>query len=361
MAKRKVLTANLKPDMMLADSVYTEDNHLVLQGDVVLTREMIQKLRQYSIRSVIISIPDNAPIEADSLTKDEPTYFERVQSSTEYKEFHQEFTQSLDGFKQKLNDVVVKSAPEIVEEMLNDVDDIVNKSRNPLHLLDMMQCMRGFDDSTYTHSLNVALICHVIGTWLHFPENELNVLTTCGMLHDIGKLKIPPEIITKPGKLTDEEFHTIQSHPQFGYDILQTKAVDKRVKLAALQHHERYDGKGYPNKLAGDEIEYFSSIVAVADVYDAMTADRCYRRGICPFEVISMLENERERYEPGILYTFMKRTVEAYINTEVRLSDGRQGRVVLLNGDLPSRPMVMVNNTLCDLSKNRSIKIVELL
>jgi HD-GYP domain-containing protein (c-di-GMP phosphodiesterase class II) len=137
--------------------------------------------------------------------------------------------------------------------------------------------------------------------------------------------------------------------------------VDERVPIAALQHHERYDGKGYPNKLAGNDIHYFSAIVSVADVYDAMTADRCYRKGICPFEVISMLENERERYEPGILYTFMKRTVEAYINAEVLLSNGEQGKVVLINNSTLSRPMVMVGDKLRDLSKDHSVKIAELL
>lgn len=356
MSKRKVmLTANLKPEMMVADNVYTADRHLVLQENTILTQEMIQKLRQYSIRSVIVLLQD------DEQSEEEPTYFERIQATPEYKVFHQEFTQSLDDFQTHLNDVVVKNAPDIVDEMLANVNNILTKTRNPLHLLDMMQCMRGFDDSTYTHSLNVALICHVIGSWLNFSQDDLNLLTTCGMLHDIGKLQIPPEIITKPGKLTDEEYQMIQSHPQFGYDILKDKDVDERVPIAALQHHERYDGKGYPNKLSGNEIHYFSAIVSVADVYDAMTADRCYRKGICPFEVISMLENERERYEPGILYTFMKRTVEAYINAEVLLTNGEQGKVVLINNSTPSRPMVMVGNTLRDLSKDHSVKIAELL
>lgn len=357
MLRRKVmLTANVKAGMMLADNVYTASHHLILQENTRLTEAMLQKLRQYSIRSIIVLLPDE---EMDATA--EPTYFERVQEAPEYKVFHQEFTQALNDFQTRLNDMVVKNAPEIVDEMLHDVGNILSKSRNPLHLLDMMQCMRGFDDSTYTHSLNVALICHVIGTWLNLPEEDLNVLTTCGMLHDIGKLRIPSEIITKPDKLTNEEFKLIQSHPQFGYEILQNRAVDPRVRTAALQHHERYNGGGYPSRLTGNEIDYFAAIVAIADVYDAMTADRCYRRGICPFEVISTLEKERECYEPGILYTFMKRTVEAYINTEVMLSNGERGRVVLLNNDQPSRPMVLVGNTMHDLSKNRSLKIIELL
>lgn len=153
----------------------------------------------------------------------------------------------------------------------------------------------------------------------------------CGLLHDIGKLKIPAEIIQKPGKLTDEEFDLIRSHPKLGYDILRSKNLDDRIKLAALQHHERYDGKGYPRQLAGIEINEYASIVAIADVYDAMTSNRIYRKGICPFTVISMFEKEKDLYNPHYLYLFMKRLVEAYVNTEVILSNNERGKIVLLN------------------------------
>lgn len=368
---KTILIENLKPGMIVADNTYTDNNQLVIQKNTQLTQEIIRKLTYYSVKSVKIQIP-NAPfsqkVSTDSFPSDdirssntEPPYFERVQNSPEFKEFQAEFANSLNNFQDKLNDIVIKNTTDVVDAMLTDVENILNKSRNPLHLLDMMQCMRGFDDQTYTHSLNVSLICHVIGDWLNFSEDDLTILTTCGMLHDIGKLKIPAEIITKPGKLTDEEFKLIQSHPQFGYDILKDKALDPRIKKAALQHHERFNGKGYPCKLTAADIDYFSAIVTIADVYDAMTADRCYRKGICPFEVIAHLEKERELYEPGVLYLFMKRTAEAYINTEVLLSNGEQGKVVLLNNNLPSRPIVMTANGIRDLSRESQLRITELL
>ena len=360
---KKILTANLKPGMMVAENTYTADNQLVIQENTSLTPEIIQRLRQYSILSVKILFTEEETVSTNTqeTTAAEPSYFDRVQNTPEFKEFKAEFSNSLNAFQEKLNDIVVRNTTDVVDSMLNDVESVLNKSRNPLHLLDMMQCMRGFDDLTYTHSLNVALISHVIGTWLNLSEEELTVLTTCGMLHDIGKLKIPAEIITKPGKLTDQEFRLIQAHPQLGYDILKDKAVNSRVKKAALQHHERFDGKGYPNRLNGDNIDYFAAIVTIADVYDAMTADRCYRKGICPFEVIAHLEKERSLYEPGVLYLFMKRTVEAYINTEVLLSNNERGKVVLLNSNQPSRPMVLTDKGMHDLSRESQLRIVELL
>jgi len=222
--------------------------------------------------------------------------------------------------------------------------------------------MRGYDDMTYTHSMNVALICNVIGNWLRMNEKDLKVLVTCGLLHDIGKLRVPNDIITKPGKLTVQEYEIVKKHPQYGYEMLKDKKLDRRVKLAALQHHERFGGTGYPYGLMGSDIEYFSSIVAVADVYDAMTSNRCYRKGICPFKVIGILEQDKDAYEPGVLYLFMERTIEAYVNTEVLLSNGEQGKVVLLNKSLLSRPVVMTDKgTIYDLSKDFRMSIEALI
>lgn len=291
-----------------------------------------------------------------------PTYFERVQQSEEFRVFESEFTDCVGGFRQSLNDIVTKSSDGLVDSMLGDVDALLKKTRNPLHLLDMLQCMRGYDDMTYTHSMNVALICNVIGNWLRMNEKDLKVLVTCGLLHDIGKLRVPNDIITKPGKLTVQEYEIVKKHPQYGYEMLKDKKLDRRVKLAALQHHERFGGTGYPYGLMGSDIEYFSSIVAVADVYDAMTSNRCYRKGICPFKVIGILEQDKDAYEPGVLYLFMERTIEAYVNTEVLLSNGEQGKVVLLNKSLLSRPVVMTDKgTIYDLSKDFRMSIEALI
>lgn len=361
-AIRRVLTANLKPGMITSEDVFTDSNYRVLEKNTILDTESIQSLRVYSIKSILVGMPDSGTTAAAPKSIDsEKTYFERVQATKEFIQFQDTFTNTLGSFEQNLNDIVVKNDPEIIDNMLKDVKKILNCCRNPLHLLDMMQCMRSFDDLTYTHSMNVSLICNVIGTWLNLSDDNLSVLITAGMLHDVGKLKIPEEIITKPGRLTKEEFDIIKKHPQYGYEVLKKQKIDPRVRLAACQHHEKYNGSGYPLQLTGSQIDYFSSIVGIADVYDAMTADRCYRKGICPFEVIAHLEEERHLYEPGILYLFMKRTAEAYVNTEVKLSNGEEGRIVLLNNSQPSRPTILTSTGMYDLTKHSNIRITQLL
>ena len=378
MKTKKVLTSNLKPGMVSSEAAYTYTNHLVIQSNTTLTPEIIDKLKYYAVKSVRVYIPDeDVPKEKEKNTPtdtpqekapvshgpsfDGPTYFERVQQTEQFVEFKDNFTSSISSFKDELNDIVAKNATDVTDNMLHEVDSILGRTRNSLHLLDMMQCLRGFDDLTYTHSMNVALICNVIGSWAGFSKDDLNTLMLCGLLHDIGKLKIPAEIIQKPGKLTDEEFDLIRSHPKLGYDILRSKNLDDRIKLAALQHHERYDGKGYPRQLAGIEINEYASIVAIADVYDAMTSNRIYRKGICPFTVISMFEKEKDLYNPHYLYLFMKRLVEAYVNTEVILSNNERGKIVLLNQNLLSRPVVITDKKTYDLSRDFSVDITALI
>lgn len=375
MKMKKVLTANLKPGMVASEAAYTYSNHLVIQSNTTLTPDIIDKLKYYAVKAVKVYITEEEEAELSgentiptpstdtpsALSFDGPTYFERIQQSEQFIEFKNTFTTSVNTFKQELNDIIIKNSVDIVDNMLIEVGNILSKTRNPLHLLDMMQCLRSFDDMTYMHSMNVALICHIFGIWLNLPEDERNILVVCGLLHDIGKLKIPEEIISKPGKLTDEEFDMIRSHPRIGYDILRSKDLDNRIKLAALQHHERFNGCGYPNKLTGPEMSNFSSIVAIADVYDAMTSNRVYRKGMCPFTVIATFEKEKDLYEPSMLYLFMKRTIEAYINTEVLLSNNERGKVVLLNQNHLSRPVVITDKKTYDLSKDFSVDITTLI
>lgn len=360
MNKKKILTANLEIGMVTAEAVYNFSNHLIISSNTTLTPDIIDKLKYYSVKSVKILVPaENEDAALPVLNEDvkDLTYFEKIQVSEEFKVFESEFNTCVNDFKDELNDLVAKNADGIIENMLGHVDQIFSKARNPLHLLDMMLCIRNYDDITYAHSMNVALICDIIGRWLKFSDDDLMVLVTAGLLHDIGKVKIPPEIIKKPGRLTNEEFAMIQKHPGYGFDILRTKNLDSRIANAALQHHERYNGRGYPDKLTGDETDFFASIVAIADVYDAMTSNRSYRKGICPFDVLEQMEREKDSYEPEVLHKFINNTAESYVNNEVMLSNGERGRVILLNKNFFSRPLVVAGNNTYDLSKMHGLYI----
>ena len=222
--------------------------------------------------------------------------------------------------------------------------------------------MRSYDEMTYVHSLDVAIINNCFAKWIGMSDEDKRILTLGGLLHDIGKIKIPQEILNKPGRLTNAEYEIMKSHAQKGYDILEKKNLDERIKRIALEHHERYDRTGYPGAKAGDEIEPFSMITAIADVYDAMTSNRVYRLGICPFEVVSLLESEgKQQYDPRYLIPLLEQITEVYINHTVRLSDDSVGKVIMINKGELSKPLVQIGGTMIDLSRARNITIKEVL
>ncbi len=203
-----------------------------------------------------------------------------------------------------------------------------------------------------------ALICSVFGDWLRLSEDDRHVLTLCGLLHDAGKLLVPPRILNKPGKLTDEEYDIAKMHAESGFELLKNAAIDDRIKQAVLNHHERYDGSGYPAGKAGQEIDMFSTIVAIADVYDAMTSRRIYRGEICPFDVIRVFEEEgMNQFNPRYLLPVMSKLAETYIHHSVRLTDGSHGEVVAVNSYALASPVVRVGNSYLDLARQRNIRI----
>ena len=137
--------------------------------------------------------------------------------------------------------------------------------------------------------------------------------------------------------------------------------IDERIKNAALMHHERYDGRGYPGGLSGNLIDETARIVAVADVYDAMTADRVYREGICPFDVIGYFQNEISVFDPRYLLLFLEKTAETYVSNKVLLNNGTEAKILMINKAALGRPVVMTGEEIIDLSKKKELKISKLL
>ena len=242
--------------------------------------------------------------------------------------------------------------------MFEVVAPLIQDHRNIFRVIPEFYALMLIDDETFIHSVNVALISYLFGKWLGLSEDDKEVLLVSGLLHDIGKLKIKKGIIKKPGTLTDEEYEEMKRHAEYGYDILKNQKIDERIKLVALMHHERCDGSGYPQGLYGNQIEHFAKIVAIADVYDALTSNRIYRDGICPFEVIEIYENEGY-HQFGVEYItpFLAQITETFIGATVCLSDGREGKIVMINEHRASKPIVQVDGIYIDLSRVKGLRI----
>ncbi len=219
------------------------------------------------------------------------------------------------------------------------------------------------DDYTFQHSLRVGILASMVGKWLGYSKTDLEDVATAGLLFDIGKLKIPDFILNKSMAVSADEYEVIKKHPQFGYGLLlKTQGVSQNVKFAALQHHERMDGTGYPLRIRSGQIHEFSKILMVCDVYDAVTHDRVYKRKVSPFDAAEYISwSSGTLFDPRICYVFLTNLAEYYTGKEVMLNTGDRGRIVFVDVNYPTKPIVQIGAKFVDLSKESRIKITELL
>lgn len=367
MEVKRININDIVPGMLVADNIYNSANQLIVPRDVVLTDKAITRMRFHSITSARIYIGDET--EASSSDKKAPStpgaeasFFEKLRATDEFASFNKEFEAAVPVFKNKLTSLIKKDA-EPDQSLDGIVSDLFNSCRSGIQLFNLLHCMREFDDVTFSHSMNVSLICGVIGTWLNMNKSDIEMLMQCGIYHDIGKLVIPRNIIEKPGKLTPEEYALMKSHTTKGYAILKDKKLPRAVKLGAMMHHERCDNSGYPMAMKASQIEDCARILAIADVYEAMTSPRVYRKALCPFEVIRLFEADGlSLFDPSILLPFMENITQSYVGNKVKLDNGMSGQIIFINKLAYSKPMIKLDdNSYMDLSKTPNRSIVEIL
>ena len=364
----KIKTALAEPGMTIGKDIYSSSDFLIAGEGAVLTDRMITRLKFYSIEELVIVTPESlqkkepkkTTFQKKPVVVPESSYVGRIKASPEYRTFTKTFYSSFVSYKEQVNDIIQNKAPLNAENMLADVSKISAACKNPNSLLDMMMAIRNLDDATYVHSMNVALICNLFAHWLKYTKEETEALTLAGLLHDIGKMLVPMEIIKKPARLTNEEYRIIQEHPTLGYNILKDQNIDPRIARAALQHHERCDGKGYPKGLVSGSIDPFAKIVAIADVFDALTANRVYRGPICPLEVIGVFQTDGlTTYDPGYLMTFLDQIMYSYLNYTVLLSNGETGRIIMMQRNQLNRPVIALSgNRFIDLRDEPELSII---
>ena len=372
MEKKKILfTFELEAGMIVADDVYRPNGALLFPKHTMLNDLMIAKLPLYNILELpIVDGPIEKPdfdiaklVElakkqaADvSVPSTSDSYAQKVKSSSEFQDFSNNYNERINKISNHLDGFVNGKSALDADALVSNALNLING--NSLHLFDMLHNLQTHDDSVYEHSTNVALISAAIGKWLNLSEQDIYNLTLSGLLHDIGKLSLPAELLNKPEKLTDEEFAVIKSHPKKGYEYLRDYPCDIRIKEACLLHHERCDGSGYPFGVTGNKISDYAKIVSIADVYDAMTSPRSYRPALCPFKAIEVFESEGlYKYDPKFIMTFLERIGSSYLNNNVLLNDGRTGEIVMINKLSLSRPMIKYNGEFIDLSKHPELSI----
>ena len=352
--------ARLCPGMTLGQDVYNFANQIVVKKGTVLDERTITKLHHFEIPQFMIEEEVLSIQEANSYHRS--SYSERIQNNPAFRRFQANYDTEIISFQNMISCVIEKNQKIDCEALYRQVVMLLKDTGNSINAFDMVQNLRHYDDSTYAHSMNVGLLCNVFADWLELGEDEKKTLTVAGILHDIGKTRVPLEIIQKPARLSEEEYQIIKKHTEYGFAILTENKLDYHIRYTALQHHERMDGSGYPLGLAGDHIDEYARIVSIIDVYDAMTSPRVYRGPTCPFDVIQIFEEEGfQKYDSRYILTFLRRIAESYLNERIKLSDGRTGKLIYINVHALSRPVVMVDGEAIDLRKEKDLKIMEIM
>ena len=220
---------------------------------------------------------------------------------------------------------------------------IAEIARTPDAVLNLL-AVKAYDDYTYAHNVNVATLSLMIGHTMELSQNGLNSLGVGALLHDIGKLRISKGILNKVGSLNSDEFDLIRQHPRTGFEMLRaSKEIGEQSKLIVLQHHEKFQGGGYPDGLKGNEITVMARIVSVADVYDALTSSRPFRPAMSPYLSMKiLLSNSENQFDPAILAVFMRRMSIYPPGSAVCLNDGAIATVARLNPGAMLRPIVRI-------------------
>lgn len=336
-------TSDCEPGMILASDIVNDYGAVILYQNSILDEYSINKLMKLNLN------------------------FVKVYKDYEFKEKKQivieaQYNNYLGEFKQVIWDI--SSGRNLDMDRIHEVSQSLSNNFDSINdLIFSLSKVRSINEYTYTHSLNVSLLCSLLGSWLNLSHTQIEQLSYCGILHDIGKSKIPPEILNKPGTLTNEEFNEIKKHPVIAYKLLdQDDSISKDIALGVLMHHEREDGSGYPFGLKSNQIHYYAKVLAVVDIYDAMTSNRVYKRRQPPFDVLEMYESEYlTKCDAGIMLTFLKHISSYYVGTMVKLSDGSTGEIVYINPSRISRPLIKSKNVVVDLSSRPELKIVEML
>jgi len=340
----------VKPNTIISKTLYDIDGRILVRSGVILSEGIISKIKDINILSIYI-IDEYSSEEIEDVIKPEL----RQKAIFTIKEAFSNINRLTvaDKFSKK-ESVYFNNIENMAEDLIENVLD--NKSVL-LSLVDI----RSMDNYVYSHSVNVAVISLVLGTALKLPKRQLQYLCIGALLHDVGKSFISKEILMKETELTLEETSILQQHSSLGYKYLSDSYnLSANSKIIALQHHERPDGLGCPNKLINDEINTLSKIVSIANAYDALSTGRPNKKAMFPSDVLEyLMSNAGTMFDYDLVNTFCKIVIPFSKGTLVDLSNGDVAIVQETIPNFPLRPIVKILNSSKIDTINKEINLID--
>jgi len=340
----------LQKGMEIALDVTTASGDIIVKAGTIVSDYTIQKLSRYDIMLVTIMEEVDYAV----------TYFEKIRLSKGFKRFEVAYNKGLSCYKQIIDNFIERNKEIPIFELIQIYEDIMSTVDRKIRVLDYLYNMLPTeDDLTYAHCLNSALIAGVFAQWLNMNYEESQTLILCGFLYDIGKLKLPYDLIWKSGKLTPLEFAQIKTHTIIGFQMLQNFPIDDNIIKATLSHHERFDGSGYPSKLHDVQINEYARIIAIIDSYEAMSSARTYRQSKHPFQIIDILEKDAIKYDFTMLNVILLNIGNHMVGQKVLLNNDIKAEVILINKGMLSRPLLKDDEgTFIDLIARKDLEIL---
>ena len=331
--------------------IYTDKGVLLCPMMTIIDAKMLESLSQYKgkIHAIISYEGQDESKETEDIDE-EPEADNSIGFEDSFKQYAEE---SLTSLYSNVDDV--KTLTGGMREISNKVCSVIDDSKE---LFINLAKLKVSDEYTYKHSVDVGTMAAVLAKALGENDKFVHDITIAGLLHDVGKEKVPSEIINKPAKLTEEEFEVIKTHPVHGYRLLMTsRDVSEDMRQGILNHHENIDGTGYPRGLMADKIGKMGQIITIVDVYDALVTKRSYKEGKTPAQAIEIMFTMSNKFNMEYFKAFLSVVTPFPNGVRVLLSNGEEAIVLHQNRSYPLRPTIKITgensriiNLSCDLS-----------
>ncbi len=339
-----VATRRLQEGMKIDQSIIDGTNRVLIARGAILDDFMINGLRKLGVSGVYIREGEEEVMESsadeevtlDTLEKIEKLKVEDRTSVNISESVRARVAEGVSYLYSNTDSAQLASTTkDITDDLMKAIDE------NDAIAVDI-SALKVSDEYTFKHSVDVATMSMIVAKKLGMSHDEIYDIGIAGLLHDIGKSKIPNEILNKPGRLTDEEFEIMKQHSVFGYRILQEKEdIKESIKLAVLQHHEKINANGYPMGVGAAQITPFAKILSVVDIYDALVTERPYKAGFSPRDAVEMLMAMTAELDIVSLRGFLGSVILYPVGTTVQLSNGERARVVENYEEAILRPKVV--------------------
>ena len=331
----------IKEGMALGQDIYDGEGRMLLAKHQILNNEYARNLDTMGFQGVYIDDDFSEDIEVEEVIK--PAIKSRALKLVHV--LFMEDENAEDAKEWRIRQLVT----DVVEDILNNGDAMYN-----------MMDLKTYDDYTFFHSVSVAVLSAILGARYGMDEYELRILATAALLHDIGKKFLEVDILNAKRALTEEERRIVAQHPRLGYEFLRDNYdFAPEVCIGVLQHHESYNGEGYPLRKSGEDIDINARIIKLADVYDAMTSKRPYRDALSPSDAVEyIMAMCGSEFDPQLVEVFLKWVAVYPVGCEVWLSDGRKSVVAKNFHNFVLRPIVKILDTgaLINLNEDRNAR-----